>query len=174
MDLKFSVFPRHQSPGFLIYRASTLLRAGLKGAFQDAGFNVTPEQWAILSSLWELDGMHQSALAERTAKDRHNVTRILNLLEKADLVRREPHGQDKRCQKVFLTDKGKEIKEDLVPIAMNFLGRALRGLTQEDLRVMNRILTQVIENVGGSSDRAGVSDLSCKDDAESPGLTLPG
>ncbi len=166
MALKFSVFPRNQSPGFVIYRASTCLKAGLNRAFQEHGFNVTPEQWAILSSLWELDGMHQSALAERTSKDRHNVARILSLLEKAGLVRREPHRHDKRCQKVFLTDKGKEIKQELVAIAMEFLGRALAGLTQEDLHAMNRIAGQIITNLEGTEDEAGGCGASCLDEQE--------
>ena len=164
MELKFSVFPRHQSPGFVIYRASTCLKAALNRAFQEAGVNVTPEQWAVLSSLWEKDGVVQRTLAERTSKDRHNVTRILNLLEKAGMVRREPHLKDKRCQKIFLTRKGKDIKKDLVPIAMDFLDHALAGLTQEDLQAIFRILGQVIKNVAGTDDSGAASCVPCVDD----------
>jgi hypothetical protein len=35
-------------------------------------------------------------LAERTGKDRHNITRILNLLEKKYLTRRVPDPDDRR------------------------------------------------------------------------------
>jgi DNA-binding MarR family transcriptional regulator len=165
MEPLFSVFPRHQSPGFVICLAATRLKAGLNRAFQQAGLKVTTEQWSILSSLRELDGVHQSFLAERIAKDRHNVARILALLEKADLIRREPHHRDKRCQKVFLTEKGKNITEQLVPVAMDFLAYALQGLTSDDLRVMHRILGHILGNVAGSDDDDGSSTRACNQES---------
>lgn len=161
MEPLFSVFPRHESPGFVICHAATQLKAGLNRAFQEAGLKVTTEQWSILSSLSERDGVHQSALAERIAKDRHNVARILALLEKADLIRREPHQRDKRCQRVFLTDKGRDITDQLIPVAMDFLAFALEGLTRDDHRAMHRILGRILENLGGSGDDSNTSSLAC-------------
>jgi DNA-binding MarR family transcriptional regulator len=35
-------------------------------------FDITPEQWGVLSRLWQSEGIHESKLAARTAKDRHN------------------------------------------------------------------------------------------------------
>ncbi len=106
MKLKVSVFPRSESPGFMILRASSLMNARLSTFFQTKGFNVTPEQWSILGSLLEIDGIHQSLLAKKTAKDRHNITRMLNLLEERGLIRRERHHTDKRRLLVYLTKDG--------------------------------------------------------------------
>jgi DNA-binding MarR family transcriptional regulator len=161
MEPLFNVFPRNQSPGVVICLAATRLKAGLNRAFQEAGFKVTTEQWSILSSLRELDGVHQSALAERIAKDRHNVARILALMEKADMVRREPHRKDKRCQTVFLTEKGKRITEELIPVAMDFLGYSLAGVTREDLQNLFRILGHIVENLEGNNDEASATTLAC-------------
>jgi len=150
MKPTFSKFPKEQSPARVIFRAAVLLKLGLTRAFEDNGFEVTLEQWGLLTSLRENEGIYQSALAERTLKDRHNVTRILNLLEKAGLVRREVHPTDKRCQRVFLTDKGKEVQAALLPVAIEVLGQAFDGLSQEDLVQMTRILGRIIENLSGS------------------------
>jgi DNA-binding MarR family transcriptional regulator len=127
------------------------MKAGLHRAFQSEGFNVTPEQWTVLSSLWEAEGVHQSLLAEKTLKDRHNITRILNLLERAGLVRRETDRGDLRRQRVYLTEAGKALKPELVRIAIDFLQKALAGMSQEDLNSMQRILGQVLDNLDSDS-----------------------
>ncbi len=147
MKLRLKVFPRTASPGFVICQTSTWLKAGLHRAFQSEGFDVTPEQWTVLSSLWEAEGVHQSLLAEKTAKDRHNVTRILNLLEKSGLVRREPDSRDRRLQRIYLTAAGKALKPKLVRIVTGFLEESFRGMTQEDLNSLMRTLGQIRSNL---------------------------
>jgi MarR family transcriptional regulator, organic hydroperoxide resistance regulator len=148
MKLKLSLFPRSESPGFLIYQTATRLKVGLRRAFRLEGVDVTPEQWTVLNSLWETDGVHQGLLAEKTAKDRHNIARILNLLKKGGLVRREPDGNDKRWRRVYLTNDGWALKPKLVRVSMHFLEEALAGLTQEDLDVMRQILERIADNLG--------------------------
>lgn len=147
MKVKFSVFPRNQSPGFVIYRAASKLKLGLQREFTANGFHITPEQWGVMSALWENDGIHQSLLAENSSKDRHNLTRILNRLEKDKLIRREHDLEDLRLQKIYLTEDGKALKERLIPIVTNFLEQAIDGLDQEDLDSMKRILSILIENI---------------------------
>lgn len=157
MTAKFSVFPRRDSPGFVIHHASVQMKAGLHRAFQAKGFDITPEQWAVLSSLWEREGLHQSLLAQKTAKDRHNLTRILNLLETHGLVTRKPDREDRRYQRVYLTEKGKALKSKLAPIANEFLTQALAGLTGKDLDLMKRVLGRICSNLGKNLTSARVS-----------------
>ncbi|MBI5248610.1 MAG: MarR family transcriptional regulator [Desulfomonile tiedjei] len=159
MELRFSVFPRNESPGFVIYLANCRMKAALQKKFESSGLTVTPEQWAVLSSLWEEEGIHQSLLAEKTTKDRHNIARIVKLLERGGLVRREPDGQDGRLQRVYLTEEGWALKSRLVPVVNNFLQHALSGLTQEDLDSVRRILGTIVTNLaelsGGLDEGTG-------------------
>jgi DNA-binding MarR family transcriptional regulator len=161
MKLTLNLFPRTESPGFLIYRTSTQMKVGLLRAFQAKGFNVTPEQWTVLSSLWEADGLNQTLLADKTLKDRHNITRILNLLEKGGLVRRRPDREDRRCQKVYLTGAGKALKPHLVRIATEFLQKAFAGMSEEDLNSMKRILGQILQNLGCDANGAVAPQFDC-------------
>jgi DNA-binding MarR family transcriptional regulator len=148
MKDSFSVFPLDNSPGFLLYRTAAMMKAELFRAFQASGFAVTPEQWAVLNRLWESEGESQTVLAERTSKDRHNITRILDLLERNGLVRREPDPRDRRSRKVFLTDEGKALKSQLIPIVENHLLRAFSGLGAEDVQQLNRMHQQIAKNLG--------------------------
>jgi DNA-binding MarR family transcriptional regulator len=175
MEPRFSVFPREQSPGYLIYRAANQMKVGLWREFLAKGFSVTPEQWGVLSALWEADGMHQASLAKRTAKDRHNIARILHLLEKARLVRREKDPEDKRCLRVYLTGEGKALQSKLVPIVTDFLHAALAGLGDHELGQLRRILGIIDDNLAGNSERANRPEpYNCEageaeDSADGPG-----
>jgi DNA-binding MarR family transcriptional regulator len=145
--VKFSVFPLDESPGFVIYLTATRFKASLARAFQAGGFDITPEQWAILNRLWECEGQHQSTLAESTSKDRHNVARIVHLLEKNGLVYRESDPGDKRCQRVFLTEQGRSVKVGMIDIVMRHLRKAFKGMTHEEIQALMRLHEKITLNL---------------------------
>ncbi len=147
MILDPNVLPIEDSPGFIIHHLDLLLKAGLHKSFQAEGINITAEQWAILNSLWKEEGIHQSAIAEKIGKDRHTITRMLNLLEKNGFVRRVPTEEDKRRLNVYLTDNGRNIKDKLVSIVGGFAEKAFAGLTKEELDQLVRILKQITRNL---------------------------
>ncbi|KIX12972.1 MarR family winged helix-turn-helix transcriptional regulator [Dethiosulfatarculus sandiegensis] len=147
MSNNFKVFPIENSPGFIMHHLDLLLKLGLHKAFQAEGINITAEQWAILSCLWEKEGIHQSAIAVKIGKDRHTITRMLNLLEKKGFIKRVPTNEDKRRLNVYLTDSGKEIRGTLVPIVTGFLERAFIGLTREEITESIRILRHITGNL---------------------------
>lgn len=148
MGTRFNVFPLDDSPGFIIHLLDTQMKAALQRAFQSNGFDLTPEQWGLLNRLWETEGIHQSILAERTGKDRHNITRILNLLEKKGLTRRVPDPDDRRRYNIYLTDAGRELKKKLPPIVIDLLQKCFTGLTQKDLLDLERIHRHILKNLG--------------------------
>ncbi|MBW1771833.1 MAG: MarR family transcriptional regulator [Deltaproteobacteria bacterium] len=153
MSIKFSVFPVDNSPGFIVHLLDTQMKAGLKRAFQSKGYNITPEQWGVLSRLWVKDGIHQNTVAKRTSKDRHTITRILNLLEKKGLIRRVPDPEDKRRVNIYLTPEGKGLKSKLSPIVINFLKKCFAGLDEKDLKEMERIHRRILKNLNSSPKR---------------------
>ena len=147
MTGKFTLFPIHHSPGFLIHRLDTTLALGLSRAFQAAGYAVTPEHWGVLSQLWEEEGVHQSELAMRSAKDRHNMTRILAVLEKNGYIVRRADRTDRRRRKVYLTETGRGLKPRLTPVVEHFLETVLAGISAEELARMQDLHLKIIANV---------------------------
>ena len=146
MEIGLNVFPLDNSQGYIIHRLDMQMSLGLKHAFQAKGFNITPEQWGVLNRLWENEGIHQSALAERASRDRHNITRILNLLEKNGFIHRIPDGEDKRRLNVYLTEEGKALKKKLIPIAIDYLQKCFQGLPQEEIGGLRRIHEHILKN----------------------------
>lgn len=147
MAIMFEIFPIDNSPGYIIHRLDLLLKFGLHKAFQAEGINITAEQWAILATLWEGEGIHQSSIAEKIGKDRHTITRMLNILEKNGFIRRVPTEKDKRRLNVYLTDSGRNIKDKLISIVLDYGQKAFAGLTQQELDELTRILKHITGNL---------------------------
>lgn len=142
---KVTLFSLDDSLGYIINRTAMRLKLELHRAFKTNGYDVTPEQWAILNRLWEQEGLSQVELADRTFKDKPNVTRMLDVLEKKNLIFRQRDQNDRRAFKVYLTEAGQQLKEKLIPLAATVLERGQKNLTIEDIEYLREKLN-VIHN----------------------------
>lgn len=146
--LDITVFPITRSPGRIVSQSHQLLKLGLSRVFALHGYNLTPEHWAVLSALVETDGLPQSALADRTVKDRPNITRILDVLERNGYIRRDDDPSDRRKHLIYLTEAGRGAQAALAPLVVNFLRTAFAGWSQEELAAfieLHRRLTHNLE-----------------------------
>lgn len=140
-------FKLDESLGYLINRTAVQLKRELNHAFKANGYKITPEQWALLNRLWEREGLSQVELADLTFKDKPNVTRMLEVMEREQLVFRQPDEYDRRTYKVFLTDKGRQLEEKLIPLATEILERGLKDLTTDDIKQASKVLNTIYLNL---------------------------
>ena len=140
-------FKFDDSIGFLVNRAAIRLKNELWQAFKANGFNITPEQWAVLNCLWEEDGQTQTEIAERILKDRTNLTRMLDVMEREELVERRPHEKDRRSYRIYLTLKGRTLKEKLIPIAMEVNEASIQGLSVKEKKTFMRLINTINRNL---------------------------
>ena len=147
MKSKKEFFIPLNDPGYMSHYLDTQLKIGLQRAFNAKGFKFTAVQFGVLSVLWQRDGIHQSELARKAGKDRHNMTRLLQLLEKRGHIERKPDSIDKRRYNIFLTKSGRSLQEKLAPIMAEFLEKALSGLSLNDLQQLHRINKHIISNL---------------------------
>ena len=141
------VFPLDNSPGYLLNLATRQVNAHLARAFKAKGYKVTPQQWGLLSKLWEKEGLHQNELAAHAAKDRHNVARILVLMETNGLIQRRPDQQDRRVHRVYLTEAGRSLQPELTGIVLEVLDQAFQGIGAGEARLFKKICRRVIANL---------------------------
>lgn len=73
------------SIGYLVGRLSRAIVNRLSKKFQNAGIDVSYEQWSVLVHLYRQDGQTQQAIARTAVKDKAAVTRLLNGLEKKNM-----------------------------------------------------------------------------------------
>lgn len=88
----------------------------LNRSFQQAGFDLSREQYELLQVLWEEDHINQQAISRKLQKDKYNVTKLLNTLSKRGYVQRQMCREDRRNNYVVLTEKGTEARKALTGI----------------------------------------------------------
>ena len=135
-----------ESLGYLIGRAGRALGTRLNRNFVEAGYDVTCEQWAVLVNLWKKNGQSQQDLAGTTCKDKTSMTRLLDNMEKRNLVVRIPNKEDRRQKFIYLTKKGRDLQEKLVKIVHQTLQEAQRNISVKDITLCKKVLTSVYEN----------------------------
>ena len=73
-----------------------------------ARFGLTADQFVVLTTLAEGDGVTQKELVRRTGSDANTMSEMLARLERRGLVSRERHATDGRARTVALTEQGRE------------------------------------------------------------------
>lgn len=135
------------SLGYLIGRAGRALANHLNHNFVNAGHDVTCEQWAVLTNLWQKNGQSQQDLAGTTCKDKTSMTRLVDNMEKKNLVVRIPNKEDKRQKLIYLTAKGRNLRNKLFKVVQQTLDEAQRNINIKDLALCKDVLRKVYENL---------------------------
>ena len=114
-----------------------------------SSLGVTTAQWRALAWLDQEPGLKQVELAERLDVEPITAGRIIDRLEDAGLVLRQPDPADRRVWRLALTDKAQLILERLRSLADEMAGDVFKGFDQLELEAMRAQLARIRENVWG-------------------------
>ena len=117
--------------------------------FAEHKYKITPEQFTILATLVENNGMYQRQIASITLKDRPNITRLLRILEKSEFITKQPDINKRKIYKIFITDKGREIYNEVLPTVLNIWQESVQGLNEEELKICIKALDIFRKNLEG-------------------------
>lgn len=133
--------------GMKLVRIGKMTRAIAVQNFTAKNFEVTPEQLTVLAALIDHDGMYQRQIGAITLKDRPNITRIINILEKMELVTRKPDVNKRKIYKIFITDEGRKVFEKVIPTALELWQRTVQGVPEDELKITLKVLQKFKENL---------------------------
>ena len=142
-------FKRGELYSFITGKASTAIARRLQRKINTAGLNLTIEQWSVLYHLWKEDGRSQQELCNATFRDKPSITRLIDNLEKLNLVKRVADEKDRRINKVYLTRQAQKIQEDTLQLAEETLNEALEGVAPEHIELCKTVLQKVYDNLSG-------------------------
>ena len=97
--------------------------------------------------LWKNEGCTQQTLADQTSTDKPGITRLIDHLEKENLVERHPDANDKRLKLIFLTPKGKSIEKEVMIVVNETLKNAIRDIEPERLEIVKETFLQIYNNL---------------------------
>jgi DNA-binding MarR family transcriptional regulator len=140
-------FKKGELYSFITGKAVTAIARNLQKKFNAAGMGVTIEQWSVLYHLWKEDGKSQQELCNATFRDKPSITRLVDNLEKLQLVRRVASGDDRRINLIFLTRQAQKLQEETMALAEATLNEALEGVPGDKIEVCKEVLQIVYDNL---------------------------
>lgn len=133
--------------GMKLVRIGKMTRAIAVQRFSAKNFEITPEQLMVLSALIDHDGLYQRQIGMITLKDRPNITRIINILEKMNFVTRKPDVNKRKIYKIFVTDEGKNIVKKVMPTALELWENIVDGVDEDELEITLKVMNKFRENL---------------------------
>jgi len=106
-------------------------------------FNLSPSQFAVLLLLDGEAGWRLTDLSERLLVDKSTITRIVDRLESAGLVRREADADDRRVQRVVLTVQGRATRDQARAAHERSIERRMSALDADEQRQLRELLTKL-------------------------------
>jgi DNA-binding MarR family transcriptional regulator len=101
----------------------------------------------LLRELWKQEGQTQKDLASKMNITPATITKMLQRMEKAGFIQRKPDPTDQRVTRVFLTDLGRNVQQELESAFRALEAETFANLSQEELALMYRFLTQIRQNL---------------------------
>ncbi|MEP6700183.1 MAG: MarR family transcriptional regulator [Bacteroidota bacterium] len=140
-------FKKGELYSFITGKASTAIARRLQKKFNAAGLNITIEQWSVLYHLWKQEGISQQELCNATFRDKPSITRLVDNLEKSNLVRRVASENDRRINLIFLTKQAQKLQEETMALADETLNEALITVPVEKVDICKEVLHLVYDNL---------------------------
>jgi DNA-binding MarR family transcriptional regulator len=100
-------------------------------------------EWRLMAVLGERASATQRELVAATAMDKVTVNRASKALEDRGLIGRAPNAADGRSHHLALTDTGRELYEQIVPLALSVEAELEKILGSGEAKALEQMLAQL-------------------------------
>lgn len=128
------------------------MRAAMKKIDKDLGqqleqYGISIPQSFILKSLIEENGITLKEIGSRTLIDSSSMTVLVDKLEKDKLVERQLDAQDRRAIRIFITDAGRNLANEVIDVAINFNAKLREIIENENQEAFLKGVTNIINGL---------------------------
>ena len=135
-------FVIEESLGYLVNRLARLMAQQLADELRPVGIGIG--QWAVLVFLWARDGMSQAELSRVVAIEPPTMVRTIDRMVRDGLVTRERDPRDARVSRILLTDRGRSLRDELVPKAAAVNAANLQRLSSKEGDTLRRLIAKLL------------------------------
>ncbi len=135
---------------FLPYRLNvlaTIVSQGFARLYSER-FGISIPEWRVIAMLGQHRTLTSKAIGERTHMHKTMVSRAVTDLERHGLLSRLPNREDKREAFLSLTDAGRRVYAEIVPLAHDYAARLTAELSEADRAAFDRIVALLRERSG--------------------------
>lgn len=131
------------SPSYHLIRVLGGCKSLVAGELERHGLHLGQEFY--LAQLWREDGLSSTDLAARTGVSAPAVTKVVGVLDRSGLVRRERDPVDARLVRVWLTDAGRALREPVTAIWYDAERAYWGGLTDEARAALRKAVGALLD-----------------------------
>ena len=130
---------------FLPYRLSITSNAVSGRIAQEyrSRFGLSVPEWRVMAVLGDSGAMTQRDLTRLTLMDKVAVNRACKVLEERGLATRQPNASDGRSHLLELTDSGREMHGQIMPLALEMERRLFAKFTDQEIATFRSLLGRV-------------------------------
>lgn len=139
-------FDRRESAAYLASLLAKEASLALQEHAGDAG--LAPGQFPVLLELWNGDGVTQRELVDRLDIEQATMASTLARMERDGLVSRRRHPTDRRAQLIFLTARGRNLRETAVTAAQATEDALFQGFRQFERALLLEYMRMTLANLG--------------------------
>jgi len=118
-------------------------------------FSLSVPEWRVMAMLGDGGALTQRDLTKLTLMDKVAVNRACKTLEERDLVSRQPNAQDGRSHLLELTEAGRAMHAQIMPLAVA-MERRIFGVLSAAEMIQFRALLERIRGSVGELDGQGI------------------
>lgn len=133
----------------LIRDAGRVLTKSLQTRLSD--HSVSFGHWSFLRILWVTEGLTQRELSEEAGLMEPTTFTALKAMEANGLIERRQLNGNRKNIHIYLTQKGRDLKKTLVPMAEEINEIAVQGIDDDDLQATRRTLLKIIGNLANAN-----------------------
>jgi MarR family transcriptional regulator, temperature-dependent positive regulator of motility len=139
-----SVLPSHRVPAHLARRFHQICLGVIAEIL--VGEDLNPQQYGVLTAIFEQPGCQQRTLAARAGVDPVSVGQIVDFLEQRNLAERRLDPDDRRARRLYLTRSGTAMRNRLSPALLEAQKNLFAPLTKAEQAQLVDMLVRVLEH----------------------------
>jgi DNA-binding MarR family transcriptional regulator len=131
---------------FLPYRLSVLshtISTTIANVYEKR-FGVSIPEWRVIAILGRFPGLSAVEVADRTMLDKVAVSRAVTKLIRNGRIDRQFADADRRRSILNLSDEGRQVHDEIAPLALAFEHDLLQGISTEDYDTFNIVIERLL------------------------------
>jgi len=136
-----------------LVESSRLLRNYIDHRAKERG--TTRAQWIVLFRLRQQEGLSQVDLAEVLELQPISLVRLLDRLVEHELLERRHDPKDRRANRLFLTEKGRQLVDDLDSLREAIATDVFEKVSEEAIKTSLATLCELKDRIKELSDPSG-------------------
>lgn len=138
--------------GFLLHDAGRLMRKRFE--HHSSRYGLSSAQWRLLVRVFKEEGIAQARLAELLEIEPISVSRLIDRMQEAGWIERRTDDADRRVRSIYLTERSRNVFNEMRSIADDVFEQAQTGLSPEQRATTIHGLKTIIANLTDADQQA--------------------